>query len=329
MIRLGLNIADYRGDRKRNAFERLAELVVAGEAAGFDSFFAGDHLMSDKAAPDGQWLELYTTLAALAARTTSIKFGALVGAVLFRNPALLAKTVTSLDVISHGRAIFGIGSGSHEGEHRAYGYDFPPPADRLAILEETVALVKAMFGGGPTTVAGKWVRTEAALNQPPPITPGGPPVMIGGTGRRTLRLVARYGDIANFAADDKLVPEINAVLDEHCADIGRDPSTITRTMFKPVILAKTRQEAEAVMTPWQREHQDLLGIVTGGPDDVAGQFRDLRNAGIDGLIVQLPAAHNTADRITELGHLLSPIVADGVPAVTRGEIDGATRTDMA
>jgi hypothetical protein len=112
VIRLGLNIADYRDDGPRSAFERLAHLVRAGEAAGFDSFFAGDHLMSDKAAPGGRWLELYTTLSALAARTSYIKLGALVGAVLFRNPALLAKTVTSLDVISNGRAIFGIGSGA-------------------------------------------------------------------------------------------------------------------------------------------------------------------------------------------------------------------------
>lgn len=307
VVRLGLNIADYRADGKRNAFERLAELVAAGEAAGFDSFFSGDHLMSDKAAPEGRWLEAYTTLAALAARTTRIKLGTLVGAALFRNPALLAKTVTSLDVISNGRAIFGIGCGSHEGEHHAYGYDFPPLADRMDILEETVQLVTAMFRGGPTTFAGKWVRAEAALNLPLPITPGGPPVMIGGTGRRrTLRLVAQYADIANFTGADKRVPELNAVLDEHCADVGRDPATITRTMFKPVILAKTRRDAEAEMTPWQRDHQDELGFVTGGPDDVAGHVRELLDAGIDGLIVQLPAAHNTPDRITELGALLAP-----------------------
>jgi alkanesulfonate monooxygenase SsuD/methylene tetrahydromethanopterin reductase-like flavin-dependent oxidoreductase (luciferase family) len=310
VIRLGLNIADYRDNGTRNAFERLAELVVAGEAAGFDSFFAGDHVMSDKAAPDGRWLELYTTLSALAARTTHIKLGALVGAVLFRNAALLAKTVTSLDVISNGRAIFGIGSGSHEGEHHAYGYDFPPPADRMDILEETVQLVTAMFRGGPTTFVGKWVRAEAALNLPLPITPGGPPVMIGGTGRRrTLRLVAQYADIANFTGAGELVPELNAVLDEHCAEVGRDPATISRTMFKPVILAKTRHEAEAEMTPWQRDYQDQLGFLTGGPDDIAGHVRELLDAGIDGLIVQLPAAHNAPDRITEIGYLLAPLVA--------------------
>jgi alkanesulfonate monooxygenase SsuD/methylene tetrahydromethanopterin reductase-like flavin-dependent oxidoreductase (luciferase family) len=310
VIRLGLNIADYRDDGTRNAYERLAELVVAAEAAGFDSFLAGDHLMSDKAAPGGRWLELYTTLSALAARTTHIKLGALVGAVLFRNPALLAKTVTSLDVISNGRAIFGIGSGSHEGEHRAYGYDFPPAADRLDILEETVQLVTAMFRGAPTTFVGKWVRAEAALNLPPPITPGGPPVLIGGTGRRrTLRLVAQHADIANFTGSDKLVPELNAVLDDHCAQVGRDPSTIARTMFKPVILARTRRQAEAEMTPWQRDHQDQLGFVTGGPEEVAGHVRALLDTGIDGLIVQVPAAHNTPERITELGSLLAPVVA--------------------
>ncbi|OBY29312.1 LLM class flavin-dependent oxidoreductase [Mycolicibacter kumamotonensis] len=312
MIRLGLNIADYRDSGTRNAFERLAELVVAGEAAGFDSFFAGDHLMSDKAAPGGHWLEVYTTLSALAARTTQIRLGALVGAVLFRNPALLAKTVTTLDVISHGRAIFGIGSGSHPDEHHAYGYDFPPPRDRLDILEETVQLVTAMFGGSRTTFAGKWVRAEVAVNLPPPITPGGPPIMIGGTGRRrTLRLVAKYADIANFTGADSLVGELNAVLDDHCAEVRRDPATITRTMFKPVILAKTRQQAEAEMTPWQRDHQDQLGFITGGPDDVAGHVRNLLGAGIDGVIVQLPAAHNTPDRITELGSLLAPVLRPG------------------
>jgi alkanesulfonate monooxygenase SsuD/methylene tetrahydromethanopterin reductase-like flavin-dependent oxidoreductase (luciferase family) len=318
VIRLGLNIADYRDDGTRNAFERLAELVLAGEAAGFDSFFTGDHLMSDKAAAGGRWLEAYTTLSALAARTTHIKLGVQVSAVLFRNPAFLAKTVTSLDVISNGRAIFGIGTGSHEGEHRAYGYDFPPAADRLDILEEAVQLVTAMFRGGPTTFVGKWVRAEAAVNLPPPISPGGPPVMIGGTGRRILRLVAQYADIANFTGADKSVPKLNAVLDDHCAEVGRDPATITRTMFKPVILAKTRLESEAEMTPWQRDHQDQLGLITGGPDDVTGRVRDLLDAGIDGLIIQLPAAHNTSDRITEIGSLLVPLV----------EYDEATSTSL-
>lgn len=308
MIRLGLNIADYRGDAARNAFEHLAELVVAAEAAGFDSFFAGDHLMSDKATPDGHWLELYTTLCALAARTSRIKLGALVGAVLFRNAALLAKTVTSLDIISNGRAIFGIGSGSHAGEHHAYGYDFPPPEDRLEILDETVQLVTAMFSGGPTTFAGKWVRAQKAVNLPLPITPGGPPIMIGGTGRRTLRLVARHADIANFTGADMRVPELNAILNAHCTDIGRDPSTVTRTMFKPVILAKTQQQAEADMTPWQRVHQDQVGFVAGGPDDIAERMRDLIAAGIDGIIIQLPGAHSTTDRISEIGSLIAPIL---------------------
>jgi alkanesulfonate monooxygenase SsuD/methylene tetrahydromethanopterin reductase-like flavin-dependent oxidoreductase (luciferase family) len=260
--------------------------------------------MSDKTSPGGQWLELYTTLSALAARTTHIKLGALVGAALFRNPALLAKTVTSLDVISNGRAIFGIGSGSHEGEHHAYGYEFPPAADRLQILEETVQLVKMMFGGGPITFAGRHVRADAALNLPRPITPGGPRVMIGGTGRRTLRLVAQYADIANFAVRDTLIPQVNDTLDAQCAAAGRDPSTITRTIFIPVIVARTRQEADAVMTPWQRAHQDLLGVVTGGPEDVAEHVRDLIDMGIDGIIVQLPAAHNTVDRIAEVGSIL-------------------------
>ncbi|GGL14929.1 LLM class flavin-dependent oxidoreductase [Nocardia jinanensis] len=304
MIRLGLNIADYRDDGPRNPFERLAQLVLAGEAAGFDSFFAGDHLMSDKAAPGGHWLELYTTLSALAARTSRIRLGALVGAALFRNPALLAKTVTSLDVISGGRALFGIGSGSHAAEHHAYGYDFPPPADRVEILEETVRLATAMFRGTPTTFAGKWVRAQAAVNLPPPITPGGPKVLIGGNGRRTLRLVAQYADAANFTGADDTVLELDAVLDDRCAEVGRDPSAVARTVFRPVILARTRREAERLMSPWQRDHQHQLGFVVGDADEVGYHLQQLFARGIDGVIVQLPPAHNTPERITELGALL-------------------------
>lgn len=309
VIRLGLNIADYQNQGSSNAFERLSGLVQAAEAAGFDSFFAGDHLMSDKTAPGGQWLEVYSILSALAARTSHIKLGALVGAVLLRNAAFLAKTVTSLDVISNGRAIFGIGSGSHEGEHHAYGYSFPPTADRLDILAETVQLVKAMFGAAPTTFAGKWVRTEAALNLPSPITPGGPPVMIGGMGRRILHLVAQYADIANFTGTDKLLADVNAALDDLCAEAGRDPRTIARTVFKPIIVSTTRREVETSLTPWQRDHEDRLGYIAGGLEDVAQHVHDLLGAGIDGLIVQLPSSHNTADRITELGTLLAPVLA--------------------
>lgn len=311
-VRLGLNIADYRSDGYPNAFERLSALVVAGEAAGFDSFWAGDHLMSDKASPGGAWLELYSTLTALATRTSTIRLGALVGAVLFRNPAFLAKTVTTLDIISNGRALFGIGSGSHEGEHVAYGYGFPPTGERLDILEETVQLVTAMFRDEVTTFEGTWVHAHEAWNVPPPISLGGPPVLIGGMGRRrTLRLVARYADLANFTGSDQRVPELNAVLDEHCAEVGRDPALVARTMFKPVILAGSRSEAEQRMTPWQRANQDQLGFIVGSPDEVVEQVGTLLGMGIDGLIVQLPADHNTVERISEIGELLAPQLGAG------------------
>jgi alkanesulfonate monooxygenase SsuD/methylene tetrahydromethanopterin reductase-like flavin-dependent oxidoreductase (luciferase family) len=309
VVRLGLNIADYRSNGYPNAFERLSALVTAGEAAGFDSFWAGDHLMSEKAAPGGSWLELYTTLGALAVRTSTIRLGALVGAVLFRNPAFLAKTVTTLDIISNGRALFGIGSGSHQGEHLAYGYAFPDTATRTDILREAVQLVTAMFREEVTTFEGKWVQAYEARNTPRPISPGGPPVLIGGTGRRrTLRLVARYADLANFTGPDRDVPELNDVLDEHCMHVGRCPSEVARTMFKPVILARSRQEAEEQMTPWQREYQGLLGFITGSRDEVVERVGSLVGNGIDGLIVQLPADHNTIERVSELGELLRPVV---------------------
>ena len=148
--------------------------------------------------PDEPILEAYTLLGALAARTERVQLGTLVTGVTYRNPALLAKMVTTLDIISKGRAILGIGAAWYEPEHDGFGFDFPRAGERLDRLEEAVQICRALFRDDRPTFEGRYYSITDARNVPRPIRRGGPPIMIGGSGeRRTLRLVAQYGDMCN------------------------------------------------------------------------------------------------------------------------------------
>ena len=192
-VRLGLQLPrfDYPGVQPAQLLGKLAEIADTAAASGFDSLFVMDHLHQIPGVGEQhEWmLEGNTALAALAGRTEKLNLGLLVGGVTYRNPALHAKITTTLDVLSGGRAIHGIGAAWFEDEHRAYGFDFPPLRDRFALLEEHLRIARAMFTEE---------RTESgAYNNPPPIR-GDIPIMVGGSGeRKTLRLVARYADACN------------------------------------------------------------------------------------------------------------------------------------
>ena len=174
-------------------------------------------------------LEGNMALAGIAARTSKARLGLLVGGVTYRNPALLAKMCTTLDVISGGRAWFGIGAAWFEAEHDAYGVRFPPLKERFEHLEDTLRIARAMFTEERATVEGTHHRVDGALNNPKPVR-GDIPILIGGSGeRKTLRLVAQYGDGCNVFGDLERFQHLMGVLDRHCEDVGRDPSEITRT----------------------------------------------------------------------------------------------------
>lgn len=231
-------------------FDHVIENVLAAERAGFDLVTVMDHFY--QIAPIGPeelpMLEGYSTLAAIAARTSTVQLGTLVSGVTYRNPALVAKMVTTLDIISHGRAVLGIGAAWNESEHIGYGFDFPPIGERMDRLEEALEICTSLFREERPTFAGRHYRIEHALNHPRPLQPGGPKILIGGSGeRRTLRLVARFADISNWWGSPDEVRHTSEVLDRHCEAVGRDPSTILRTIMAPVVLVADQREGQALL----------------------------------------------------------------------------------
>jgi F420-dependent oxidoreductase-like protein len=241
----------FPGVPAEGTFEHVAELATAAEDAGFDQVTVMDHFYQiQTVGPETEpMLEAWTTLGALAARTRRVRLGTLVTGVTYRNPALLAKMATTLDVVSAGRAVLGIGAAWNEDEHRGYGFAFPPVGERMDRLEEALRIAKLMFSEERPSFQGRFYRIERALNRPRPVQPGGPKLLVGGTGeRRTLRLVARYADISNFVgplSPDQLRGKLR-VLEGHCEAEGRDPATILKTVVAPFRLVADEREARQV-----------------------------------------------------------------------------------
>jgi F420-dependent oxidoreductase-like protein len=238
VTRLGLQIPSftYPGVPDGELFETIAGIATTAENNGFDSLWVMDHLyqIGMVGPKEDPMLEGYTLLAAIAARTQRAALGTMVTGVTYRNPALLAKIVTTLDVISSGRAILGIGAAWNDDEHAGYGYDFPPVKERMDRLEEALQICRAMFTETAPTFEGRYYRVKDVLNNPKPIR-GRIPILVGGGGeKRTLRLVAQYADACNLFGDPEAVRHKLDVLERHCADVGRDPGEITKTVLLTV-----------------------------------------------------------------------------------------------
>jgi F420-dependent oxidoreductase-like protein len=295
---LGFQIPNYTfpGVTDDKLFDHVAMLANTAERAGFDSVFVMDHFhqLPNIGPRTEPMLEGYTVLAGIAARTRKIRLGTLVTGVTYRNPAFLAKVVTTLDVVSSGRAILGIGAAWNEDEHRGYGYEFPPVGERLSRLEETLQICRAMFREEAPTFEGRYYRIEGALNFPRPIQPNGPPIMIGGGGeQRTLKLVAQYADMCNIFGDPATVRHKMDVLERHCETVGRDPGTIVKTRLGSLIIRKTDAEAERIFEqilnrPGINKDWARAAFIVGGPDRVVEQAQQLLDAGLDGLIFNMP-----------------------------------------
>jgi len=313
MTRFGLQLPNFTfGDGP--LFPQFLDLATAGESAGFASLWVMDHLYQLPAlgGADRPMLEAYTVLGALAARTDRAELGTLVTGVTYRNPALLAKLVTTVDVISGGRAVLGIGAAWHDIEHVAFGYDFPSAGERLDRLEEAVQICRAMFTEPSVTFHGRYYRVDAVQNVPRPVRPGGPPIMIGGGGeRRTLALVARYADRCNVSGDLDTVRHKLDVLRQHCADAGRDPATITTTRLGSLFLAPTASAADETrrMITDLAGAEFVAGATIGTADQVTEQVAAILDAGIDEPIFNLPFA--PPDTVREVGALLTSQFGDG------------------
>src|SRR3989442_11376182 len=238
----------FRGVSGDRLFDRVAENAKAAENAGFDLVTVMDHFYQIRGIghETEPMMEAYTTLSALATQTSRIKLGTLVTGVTYRNPALLVKEVTTLDVISKGRAILGVGAAWNEDEHVGYGFEYPPIGRRLDRLDEALTIARLMFTEERPSFEGKFYRIERALNVPRPIQSGGPKILVGGGGeKRTLRLLAKHGDIGHwFGAPLQDLKRKRQIFLEHCEAVNRDPSTVTLLMGSLAILVESNRDAK-------------------------------------------------------------------------------------
>jgi F420-dependent oxidoreductase-like protein len=220
--------SEYAGMDAAEAWSRTVDVATAAERLGFDSIWMYDHVHTTPEPTDEITFEAYTALAVLAAHTSRVRIGQLVTCAAYRNPALLAKMISTLDVATGGRMELGLGAGWKREEFEAYGWDFPTTRQRLDHLEDSLEIVTRMFEAGRATHEGRTARIAGAINEPKPLQRPAPPIIVGGNGReRTWRLAARYADELNLDAmpPDEL-PEALSVIAARCREVGRDPATL-------------------------------------------------------------------------------------------------------
>jgi alkanesulfonate monooxygenase len=236
-MELGLHVPNFTWPNgPQNIAKDLTRIAVAAEDAGFGKLSVMDHVWQIGAVgpAENDMLEAYTTLGYLAARTTKIELLAWVTAVVYREPGLLAKAVTTLDVLSEGRAWLGIGAAWNEEESRGLGLPFPSTKERFERLEEALQICLQMWSDNEGPYEGKHYQLGRTLNSPQPLTRPHPPILIGGGGeKKTLRLVAQYAQACNLFANPDLERKIE-VLRGHCEDVGRDYDSIEKTVIAPL-----------------------------------------------------------------------------------------------
>src|SRR6195256_3050744 len=247
-------------------FDRVVKNAQAAEKAGFDLITVMDHFyqISGIGPETEPMMEAYTTLSALATQTSRAKLATLVTGVTYRNPALLAKQVTTLDVISKGRAILGIGAAWNESEHRGYGVEFPPIGQRMDRLDEALTIAKLMFTQDRPSFEGKYYKIDRALNVPRPVQPGGPKIMIGGTGeRRTLRLLAQPRGIGHwFGGEIGELQRKKQVFYEHCEAVKRDPAEVQMALGVTLVLAENEKDGKAILDTLSPERRAMARVAS-------------------------------------------------------------------
>ena len=284
-------------------FLETRALVLQAESAGWHAAYVADHFMDDR--PIGEPAEVATlestaTVAALAASTSTIRLGTLVASATYRHPAVLAAWAATVDQISEGRLILGLGAGWQLNEHHAYGIALGDVSIRIDRFEEYVAVVRSLLAGGTTTFAGQYFHLDEAPCRPGPIQQP-LPLLLGVKGeRRTMRIAARQADCWNSWCTPDELQHRNAVLDDHCEEIGREPSEIWRTTQALVIVTATEAEGRSL-----RERSIGRPLVAGTPDQMIEDLRRYRDAGCDEFIVpgwtlgDAAAAGDAIDLLTE------------------------------
>jgi F420-dependent oxidoreductase-like protein len=293
-VQFGLCLPQFTDD-----WAQAREVAQAAEEAGLDSVWCVDHLVGIPVEPE-PILEGWTEITAVAASTRRIRVGHLVLCVNYRPPALLAKMAASLDVISGGRLIVGLGAGWHQGEYAQYGYDFPPTGTRLRQLGETLTILRSMWTEERTTFAGRHFKVQDAVCNPKPVQKR-LPILIGGGGEKVLlRHVARHADIwNNLGAFHSEVAHKRQVLAAHCRDVGRDPAEIVVSQQTLAAVAKDRAQAERKTAKLFAELGFLDGspdlALTGTPDEVRARIEKNRALGVTAFVMSFGRAVDPAD----------------------------------
>jgi F420-dependent oxidoreductase-like protein len=231
--------------------------------------------------------ECWTTLAALSQRTSRVRLGQMVGCAAYRNPGLLAKITSTIDVMSGGRLDWGIGAGWYDHEFRGYGYEFLPARDRIAVLRETVEVVRSLWTEPDTTYTGKWFRLEGAQCDPKPLQQPHPPILIGGSGEQlTLRVVARLADRSNFGGNPEEFAHKCDVLRRHCDAVGRDYDEIEKTWSPEIFVRETDADVRAAGGSTFGEPFDgwQAGNLVGKPEQVIDKIGRYRELGVTSFI---------------------------------------------
>lgn len=301
-IRLGLQIPNFSyGTGVEQLFPTVIAQAREAESAGFDSVFVMDHFyqLPMLGSPDQPMLEAYTALGALATATERVQLGTLVTGNTYRNPSLLAKTITTLDVVSQGRAILGIGTGWFQLEHDQLGFEFGTFTDRFNRLDEALEIILPMIKGERATFSGKWYRTSEAFANPR--LRDHIPLMIGGSGeKKTIPLAARHFDHLNVIAGFDELPGKLDVVRRSCEEVGRDPATLETSTLTTVMID---ENASLDQIPAEMKQR----MVVGTPDSIADQIKTkVIDAGIDGVIINLP--FYTPGIVEAAGAALRPLV---------------------
>ncbi|MBV9513655.1 MAG: LLM class F420-dependent oxidoreductase [Mycobacteriaceae bacterium] len=302
-IRLGFQIPNFSyGTPVSELFPTVIRQAREAEEGGFDAVFVMDHFyqLPMLGTPDQPMLEAYTALGALATATRRVQLGTMVTGNTYRNPTLLAKIITTLDVVSGGRAILGIGTGWFELEHEQLGFEFGTFADRFDRLEEALQIIVPMIRGERPTFSGAWYHTKEAMAEPR--LRNHIPLLIGGRGeKKTFRLAAQHFDHINVIAGFDELPHKVAVLKQRCEEAGRDPATLETSML---VTAVVEDKASADMIPSEMSQR----AVVGSPESIAEQIKTkVLDAGIGGVVINVPIY--SPGIVAKTGEALKPLVS--------------------
>lgn len=279
-------------DGAENQWNRAVEIAVRAEELGFDSLWVYDHFHNVPRPAQEAVFECWTTIAAISQRTSTIRLGQMVGCNSYRNPGLLAKITSTIDVISGGRLDWGIGAGWYESEYKGYGFEFAKPSDRIGMLKETVEIVKSMWSQPETTYDGKYYKLTRANCDPKPLQKPNPPVWIGGGGEQlTLRVVAQHADVSNFGSSVEEFVSKREILKGHCAAIGRDEESIRKTISSEVFIRETEKEVidAGCLSAWGGDpEQWRQKALVGTPEHVSEKIQKYLDAGCTGFVPWCP-----------------------------------------